>query len=232
MTDIIRYRTHPRIYDFNYFVCKNNLAGIKYLSNKFKSVRNVILLDIGCGKKPFRDDFSYCRYIGIDITNKDADPDMIMDLNFKKLPFKNNYFDIIIVSEAIEHIFNNQNLIREMKRSIKPGGCIFISSPFIFPEHGSPHDYFRFTKYYFHQTFKEFNIAKYSESNSIITSPLILCNIIIFQMLNLFSFPVILVNNLLIYLIEIILTPIRKFTKFKNFIQSAPTGYYFVFEKK
>jgi len=55
-------------------------------------------------------------------------------------------YDNIICLNVLEHIYNFQNVIDESYRILKPGGSYILSVPFLFNIHGSPDDYFRYTK--------------------------------------------------------------------------------------
>jgi ubiquinone/menaquinone biosynthesis C-methylase UbiE len=46
-----------------------------------------------------------------------------------KLPIKNNSFDLIILQDIIEHVTNAELLINEIRRVLKTGGVIYISTP-------------------------------------------------------------------------------------------------------
>ena len=51
------------------------------------------------------------------------------DLNIGKLPFKNEFFDVVTCLEVIEHLHNPDNLIKEIYRVLKPGGVLILSTP-------------------------------------------------------------------------------------------------------
>lgn len=46
-----------------------------------------------------------------------------------KIPFKDNLFDIIVCSEVIEHVPNRKKAFSEMKRVLKSGGILIITTP-------------------------------------------------------------------------------------------------------
>jgi glycosyltransferase involved in cell wall biosynthesis/SAM-dependent methyltransferase len=50
--------------------------------------------------------------------------------NIEKLTFKDNSFDIVAALEVIEHVFNPEDMVREMVRCTKPGGiAVFTTVP-------------------------------------------------------------------------------------------------------
>lgn len=51
------------------------------------------------------------------------------DLNTQKLPFESESFDLITCLEVIEHLYNPDNLIEEIKRVLKPGKVLILSTP-------------------------------------------------------------------------------------------------------
>ena len=50
------------------------------------------------------------------------------------LPFKDNFFDLVICSEVLEHIFCENAAIAEIIRVLKPGKDLVVSVPRCFPE--------------------------------------------------------------------------------------------------
>ena len=51
-------------------------------------------------------------------------------IGIEKLPFDNNSFDAIIMNEVFEHLNTNLiEVIEDIKRILKPGGRLFISTP-------------------------------------------------------------------------------------------------------
>jgi len=53
---------------------------------------------------------------------------MAVDAN-GKLPFKNNYFDVIYALELVEHLHDPSIFFEEAKRILKPNGRIILSTP-------------------------------------------------------------------------------------------------------
>jgi SAM-dependent methyltransferase len=65
--------------------------------------------------------------------------DQILGAAGERLPFPSDYFDLIISNEVIEHVIDDQKAIREMARTLKPGGRILLFCPnrwYPFETHG------------------------------------------------------------------------------------------------
>ncbi|MBW2142822.1 MAG: class I SAM-dependent methyltransferase [Deltaproteobacteria bacterium] len=50
------------------------------------------------------------------------------------LPFEDNYFDLVICSEVLEHIDDHERAVSELSRVLKPGKDLVVSVPRYFPE--------------------------------------------------------------------------------------------------
>ncbi len=57
------------------------------------------------------------------------DYDFIINLNEKKIPLKDNSFNMIICLETLEHIFYPDNVLKEFKRILKKDGFLILSIP-------------------------------------------------------------------------------------------------------
>ncbi len=51
-----------------------------------------------------------------------------------RLPFKDDYFDLVICSEVLEHILPHRRAIREIVRVLQPGRDLVVSVPRYWPE--------------------------------------------------------------------------------------------------
>lgn len=61
------------------------------------------------------------------------------------LPFVDEAFDGVYMLAVLEHVCNPFAVTQEVARVLKPGGFVLVAAPFIYPLHGAPSDYFRFT---------------------------------------------------------------------------------------
>lgn len=77
----------------------------------------------------------------------DYNPDIVGDIH--NLPFKNNSVDAVLCLSVLEHVEEPSKAVKEIYRSLKPGGYCFIQVPFIYYYHpmaGYYKDYYRFTR--------------------------------------------------------------------------------------
>ena len=109
------------------------------------------LLDLGCGKVPFF--AAYREFVKDNICvdwgntfHKSEYLDYEIDLN-NKLPFSDNEFDTIILSDVLEHIPLPQQLWTEMARILSRNGIIIMNVPFFYWIHDLPYDYYRYTEF-------------------------------------------------------------------------------------
>lgn len=136
--------------------------------------RKIKVLDLGCGNKPYKKLFSKnVQLIGFDI--KDGPEVDVVGANWN-LPFKDNEFDALICTQVLEHTMKVPKTISQIRRVVKPDGLVFISVPLTYPEHGAPHDYFRFTKYGLRYLFRRFKIILLLPHNGYLSTVIRLIN--------------------------------------------------------
>jgi SAM-dependent methyltransferase len=107
------------------------------------------VLDVGCGRKPYRKIFSKAvEYVGVDVASS---PHLNTGIDFiydgRTLPFGDDSFDSVVCTEVLEHCPDPKGILSEIARVLRPGGHLFITVPFVYPHHEIPHDYFRFTRF-------------------------------------------------------------------------------------
>ena len=133
--------SHP-----NYLTRKRLLQSVQRYSVQQKG----ILLDFGCGSKPYRALFSVDEYIGLDYENP-GHPHINEQIDVfydgKSIPFKDEHFDSIFSSEVLEHVFNPGEILKELNRVLKKDGTILLTCPFAISEHEVPNDYARYSSY-------------------------------------------------------------------------------------
>jgi SAM-dependent methyltransferase len=111
---------------------------------------NGVLLDFGCGSKPYRQLFNVEQYIGLDYNGEGHDHNN-EQIDFfydgRQIPFPNEYFNAVFSSEVFEHVFNLEEMIPEINRVMKKGALILVTCPFAICEHEQPNDYARYTSF-------------------------------------------------------------------------------------
>jgi len=140
------------------------------LSQRIKATlgdkKNLRLLDIGCGAKPYKDLFAknVSEYIGIDIEYGRA-------VNYVYdgvvIPFEDNSFDVVFCTSVLEHAEQPWVIVNEAYRVLKPGGTVIFTAPFHYDVHSAPTDYWRFTSHGLRLLFKDYtNITTGGMDNS------------------------------------------------------------------
>jgi len=113
-----------------------------------------MLLDVGCGAMPYKkyilQHSQVSEYHGIDLYTaleyaKEVKPDYYWD--GKVLPFGDNSFDVVMMTEVLEHVPDPEAVLNEVFRVLRKGGIIFLTIPFLWPLHEVPHDEYRFTPF-------------------------------------------------------------------------------------
>jgi SAM-dependent methyltransferase len=138
---------HPRQYPWHF----QWLATYRVHSNVGDAFSRIVLgdrvLDVGCGTSPFRDRLpAGCTYTGMDIEGGTGRPDLVI-VPDEPWPLADNSFDVILCTEVLEHVRDQDLLLGEMRRVLKPGGWLILSVPFLYNEHGLPWDYRRLSVY-------------------------------------------------------------------------------------
>lgn len=116
------------------------------------------------------------EYIGID-SERGFSVDKILNAHDILKVWKPSTFDIVICSEMLEHDDAPWVTIDAMKKVVKKGGVLIVTTPtFGFPIHRHPKDYFRYGQDAFEDIiFKGFKILRLYEVKDINGSPTICC---------------------------------------------------------
>jgi SAM-dependent methyltransferase len=82
------------------------------------------------------------------------------------LPFGDDTFAVALCAEVIEHTHSPALALREIRRVLKPGGKLLLTTPFAFPIHYAPTDYYRFTRFGLTHLLKDWEIESLTETTS------------------------------------------------------------------
>lgn len=109
---------------------------INYLIHRLNLEKNKKILELGCGRGDFLNEFSLygLEAHGVDVSDycKKFFPNLNfqkVDLEKEKLPFDDNFFDIIYSKSIIEHFYYPDKIFEEAYRVLKPGGIIITLTP-------------------------------------------------------------------------------------------------------
>jgi SAM-dependent methyltransferase len=116
------------------------------------------LLDYGGGERATYKKLIECdKYISVNIDHE-LNPTWKIDVN-KPIPYDKMDFDWVISFNTLEHIYDCGLPISEMYRLLRPSGQIALTTPFLFPIHGHPDDYFRPTPSWYRETLTKFGFV-------------------------------------------------------------------------
>lgn len=115
-------------------------------------------LDIGCGSDLYGNffpnrttlDIAERPGVKVDIVADAHDLSQIADASF----------EVVLCTEVLEHLHTPERAIGEMRRLLKPGGLLLLTTRFIFPIHDAPGDYYRYTKYGLRHLLRDFEIIE------------------------------------------------------------------------
>jgi SAM-dependent methyltransferase len=99
-----------------------------------------LVINVGCGTvRRFERECS--RYLATDLRQL---PSVDFAADLMALPIPDRSVDAIVALEVIEHVPHPRKALRELGRTLRPGGTVIVSVPSTVPRHDH-HDYWRFT---------------------------------------------------------------------------------------
>lgn len=122
---------------------KKNYAYFKREIGKIEE--HAVILDIGAGPAPFADLMEAFTVYSVDFVPY-RNIDFLADFT-KTLPIADDSFDVVVMSNVLEHIPDPLDLFSECKRILKPGGKLILTVPFLIKVHQGPYDFLRYTEF-------------------------------------------------------------------------------------
>ncbi|MGH3362369.1 MAG: class I SAM-dependent methyltransferase [Nocardioides sp.] len=102
------------------------------------------VLDAGAGEQPYKKHFAHVSYESADVAQW---PGLDYVCDMANMPVPDATYDMVFCSQALEHVPNPVQVLREFHRILKPEGQAWLSAPLFFPEHVKPFDFFRYTRF-------------------------------------------------------------------------------------
>lgn len=116
-------------------------------------------IDWGSGTKPVKNYVKgNAEFYCID-KNPEVSPDMVFDIT---VPVHFEDKDYAFCIEVLEHVTYPDKVLKNIYRSLRIGGILYLSVPFMYPEHGEE-DYWRFTKQGLRLLLSEFSDVRISD---------------------------------------------------------------------
>jgi len=114
---------------------------------KFAKLANGVMVDIGCGDKPYEKIFLpfVNSYIGVDLPRLASKADIYADA--LHLPFKDKSIDSCLSVWILDDLAEPKSFFAEVSRVLRSNGLWMMVECQNFPIHNPPWDYYRFTKY-------------------------------------------------------------------------------------
>jgi SAM-dependent methyltransferase len=106
-----------------------------------------VVLDLGAGDAPYRELFGHCDYVTTDwegsVHERASEVDVLASAD--ALPFDDAFADAALLTQVLEHVPDPAAVLGEVARTLRPGGRVFMTVPFVWELHELPHDFWRFT---------------------------------------------------------------------------------------
>jgi len=142
----------PNNFDFidRYLIRKT----IKEAITKYMFLLSGTLLDVGCGQMPYKEFLlknnpNIKKYIGLDFAEgkyaRLKKPDLTWDGH--TIPLRDSTVDCVMATEVLEHCKDPLRILKEIRRVLIPGGVFLFTTPFTWPLHDTPGDYYRYTPF-------------------------------------------------------------------------------------
>lgn len=121
-------------------------ANWRFLQEQVNSLdKDALLLDIGAGRGDFAQTYAGRKFLSLDVIPY-PEVDLACDLA-ECVPFRENSFDMLILMNVLEHVYNFHGLLDSLFYLLKPGGSLAIAVPFMIKIHQAPFDFQRYTHY-------------------------------------------------------------------------------------
>lgn len=134
----------------------------RYLKSISENYQNLNVLEIGSGDtnknqsavQIFSSANSFVQTdINLNYGHKYLDITSEIDLSEK--------FDLVLVTNVLEHVYETNVAIKNLKILLKDQGHLLVSVPFIYPLHDEPTDFWRFTEHSLKKLFSDFKILTF-----------------------------------------------------------------------
>lgn len=100
-----------------------------------------VLLDLACGESPFRSFFPKVEaYMRVDLNPFDPE---VTPGDMLAIPLASQSVDVVLLFQAITDVPNPLEVLKEVRRVLRPGGQLLVFESIAYPEHDAPYDFYR-----------------------------------------------------------------------------------------
>jgi len=126
---------------------------LQFLSNEQVRSPGGLRLNVGSASRRF----------GIKTLNLDLFAGEGVDVqgNLMSLPFRDESVDTVVCTGVLEHVRDSHCAVAEIWRVLKPGGRVFVETPFMQTVHASPNDFYRWTPDGIQQLMRTFDLIEF-----------------------------------------------------------------------
>lgn len=105
-----------------------------YIRGLARTCKEMRILDVGCGNGFYTK--AFCQE-GSDVFGMDVksyqdgvrSPFKFVLYDGKSFPFKDNFFDLVVSWDVLEHVEDDQNLVDEVRRVLRKGSQFYCGTP-------------------------------------------------------------------------------------------------------
>lgn len=130
-------RRDPPRSDPLYLVFRPLADQIRDQMHRFGARRDLRVLDVGCGAKPF---FPLIAPWAESYRGLDAAPGPNVDDvgRAERLPYPDEEFDLVLCTQVLEHVGDPDAVVSELRRVVKPAGLVLASTHGVYFYHPNP----------------------------------------------------------------------------------------------
>lgn len=137
--DYNRERTDPQPGESLYL----HLSDLALALQPYRTDDPLSVLDFGCGGSPYRSFFRNSQYQRADLPEMPGIDYQIDSAGQVNAP--DAKFDLVLSTQVLEHCPDPALYLGEARRVLKKGGRLLLTTHGVFPDHGCPYDFLRWT---------------------------------------------------------------------------------------
>tara|TARA_B100000745_G_scaffold263820_1_gene188331 strand:- start:1279 stop:1959 length:681 start_codon:yes stop_codon:yes gene_type:complete len=158
-------------------------------------------IEFGC--KNFKDSFT--KFLKLNRKNiflsdiSSSNENNYLKINLQKSINLKKKFENIVIFNVLEHLYDDNNAIKQLSKILKKNGYLIISTPFLYRFHGAPNDFKRYTISYYEKLLSDQNFTIIKKKN-LGKGPFLACCSLLYDYLKkipLLIYPILLISYVL-----------------------------------